>query len=161
MKIILTVGLLAGTLLGGCASAPIAVRPSGTFGPTQVAVEDNRPGRPAPAVIGEWYGSALVLPDNLTAGGVVSDVVGKSYPAARVELEDFWITSGNFTGDRPVPITGHLRARVSNGSKSTVLNATAAWNAPRPTDADFRRVLDGLLGDVEATLAMMQMVKEL
>jgi hypothetical protein len=153
--------VLAAGLIGGCAAAPIAVRPSGEIGPPRVAVEDDRPGRPQPALIGDWYGSPIVLPGNLTAKQLVSDAVGKSYPQARVKLDVFWITSGNFKGDGPSPIVGHLRARVANGAKSTVLNATAQWKAARPTDADFRRVLDGLLGDVESPLAMMQMVKEL
>ncbi len=161
MRIVALICLLAAAVLAGCATAPIAVGPSGTIGPPRVAVEDDRPGPPAPAVIGEWYGSPIVLPGNLTAKNLVSDAVSKSYPRAQVKLDVFWITSGEFKGAGPSPIVGHLRAHLVNGAKSTVLTATAQWKAERPTDADFRRVLDGLLGDVEATLAMMQMVKEL
>ncbi len=161
MKIFAVTCLLFAGMLTGCASTPIAVSPSGTIGPPRIAVEDDRPGRPPPAVIGEWYGSPIVLPGNLTAKQLVSDAVGKSYPRAKVQLDVFWITSGDFKGDGPSPIVGRLRAHVVNGAKSTVVNASAQWKAVRPTDADFRRVLDGLLDDIEGTLAMMQMVKEL
>ncbi len=161
LRIIAIASLLFVGVLSGCASTPIAVSPSGAIGPPKAAVEDDRPGAPPPSVIGEWYGSPIVLPGSLTAKQLVSDAVGKSYPQAKVQLDVFWITSGDFKGDGPSPIVGHLRARVVNGGKSTVLNAAAQWKAARPTGADFQRVLDGLLDDMEGTLAMMQMVKEL
>ncbi len=152
---------ILGFLASGCTSAPVTVRPGVQTPPARVAVDDARTGAPGPRVIGDWYGNPITLPPGLTVTALVAGTVGKTFPDAQVRLEALWITSDSSGGRFPFPIVGRLRVRVNHGAKSTVLSTSAHWPTAAPTPADFQKVLDGMLGDIDAMLAMMKMVGEL
>lgn len=126
-----------------------------------VPVADAREGRRAPQLYGEWFGRDVVLTDGSSVEQLVGAVVAKTYPHATATIHLLWIGLEISEAKRmhPQPVqAGQLVIEVDTGKVKFPVSVTVKRCIYKPVDADFREMLDTMLGDLGRSLVVAHSV---
>lgn len=126
-----------------------------------VRVTDAREGRHGPQLYGEWFGRDLVLPAGTSVEQLVGAVLTKTYPHAAAIIRVLWIglekAEGN--GVHPEPVqAGQIVIEIDTGKIKFPVSVTVKRCIYKPTDADFRDLLDKMVADLRGNLTVVHAV---
>lgn len=122
-------------------------------------VEDMRTGRHSPTLYGEWFGHDLLLEEGATIEGLVSASVAQVYPDGRVAVEVLWIGPEAVAKKPAVLQVGHIRVMVGTAKGKVPVSVTSKCYLFKPTDADFRKMLEAMLTDLRRSLQVARAIR--
>lgn len=126
-----------------------------------VPVTDAREGRHSPRLYGDWFGRDLLLEDGASVEELAGAAIGETYPRATAVIHVLWIgleaAEGNKLHPEPVQ-AGQILIEVDTGKIRFPVSVTVKRCIYKPTDADFRALLDKMLDDLRGNLVVVHSV---